>query len=79
MQFGLHAAGQIQYKAAVGAVGHPPRYPSGHGSFREGKLTLEELCRLYCTRVYARVGSYVQTARRLKIDRRTVKKYVADK
>jgi transcriptional regulator with AAA-type ATPase domain len=45
-------------------------------SFREGKLTLEELCRLYCTHVYARVGSYVQTARHLKVDRRTVKKYV---
>jgi len=46
--------------------------------FREGKLTLEELCRLYCTHVYARVGSYVQTARRLNVDRRTVKKYVKD-
>jgi transcriptional regulator with AAA-type ATPase domain len=45
-------------------------------SFRKGTLTLEELCRLYCTHVYARVGSYVATARRLQIDRRTVKKYV---
>jgi transcriptional regulator with PAS, ATPase and Fis domain len=47
-------------------------------SFREGVLTLEEICRLYCTRIYASVGSYVETARRLKIDRRTVKKYVAE-
>jgi len=45
-------------------------------SLREGAFTLEELCRLYCTRVYTSVGSYVQTARRLKVDRRTVKKYV---
>ena len=45
--------------------------------FREGKLTLEDLCRIYCTHVYARVGSYVQTARLLKVDRRTVKKYVS--
>jgi hypothetical protein len=45
-------------------------------SFREGAYTLEELCRLYCTHVYTKVGSYVETARRLQIDRRTVKKYV---
>ena len=45
-------------------------------SFREGGLSLEEICRLYCTHVYDRVGSYAETARRLKIDRRTVKKYL---
>ena len=45
-------------------------------SFLEGTLSLEDLCRLYCTRVYNSVGSYVETARRLKIDRRTVKRYV---
>ena len=39
-------------------------------------VNLEELCRLYCSHVYTSVGSYVATARRLKIDRRTVKKYV---
>jgi transcriptional regulator of acetoin/glycerol metabolism len=45
-------------------------------SFREGTLSLDEICRLYCTHVYSNTGSYVETARRLKIDRRTVKKYV---
>ena len=45
-------------------------------SIRSGTLTLEELCRLYCSHVYTRLGSYVETARRLQIDRRTVKKYV---
>ena len=45
-------------------------------SIRDGNLTLEELCRLYCSQVYKKSGSYVETARRLKIDRRTVKKYV---
>ena len=45
-------------------------------AFQEGSLSLEELCRLYCTHVYAGAGSYLETARRLKIDRRTVKRYV---
>ena len=44
--------------------------------FQEGSLSLEELCRLYCTHVYAGAGYYLETARRLKIDRRTVKRYV---
>ncbi len=42
----------------------------------KGGLSLEAICRLYCTQIYKRVGSYAETARRLKIDRRTVKKYV---
>ncbi|MGB5749937.1 MAG: sigma-54 factor interaction domain-containing protein, partial [Desulfobacterales bacterium] len=45
-------------------------------AFQEGTLSLEELCRLYCAHVYAGAGSYLETARRLKIDRRTVKRYV---
>jgi transcriptional regulator with PAS, ATPase and Fis domain len=45
-------------------------------AFHEGTLSLEALCRLYCTHVYTAAGSYLETARRLKIDRRTVKKYV---
>jgi len=45
-------------------------------AFQEGALSLDELCRLYCTHVYTGAGSYLETARRLKIDRRTVKKYV---
>jgi transcriptional regulator with PAS, ATPase and Fis domain len=49
------------------------RLPVG---FEQGSLSLEEICRLYCTHVYSRAGSFVETARRLKIDRRTVKKYV---
>ena len=38
-----------------------------------GTLTAEEVLRRYCTLIYAETGSYEQTARRLKLDRRTVK------
>jgi transcriptional regulator with AAA-type ATPase domain len=41
--------------------------------FRDGTLSADELLRRYCTHVYAKVGSYEETARRLGIDRRTVK------
>jgi DNA-binding NtrC family response regulator len=43
---------------------------------RGGKLTAEELLSHYCAIVYADTGSYEETARRLKIDRRTVKSKV---
>ena len=42
----------------------------------EGSLTAEELLGRYCTMVYLRTGSYQETARRLKLDRRTVKRHV---
>jgi DNA-binding NtrC family response regulator len=41
-----------------------------------GRLTVDELLRHYCTLVYAQTGSYEATARRLKLDRRTVKSKV---
>lgn len=41
--------------------------------FVEGRLSAEEQLRRYCTMVYAQTGSYVATAERLGIDRRTVK------
>jgi len=37
------------------------------------RLTIDELVRQYCTLVYAETGSYQETSRRLRIDRRTVK------
>lgn len=40
---------------------------------RTGKLTASELLSRYCTLVYSQTGSYEETARRLEIDRRTVK------
>ena len=43
---------------------------------REGTLTAEELLARYCAYVYDRCGSYEETGRRLKLDRRTVKSKV---
>ena len=54
------------------------RAPAGDlaAELGEGSLTAEELLRRYCTLVYARTGSYQETARRLELDRRTVKRHV---
>lgn len=41
--------------------------------YLSGTLTADELLRRYCTLVYAEAGSYEETARRLGLDRRTVK------
>lgn len=55
----------------------PARLPMPTHELQEdlsaGTLTAEELLRRYCTLVYAQTGSYEETARRLKLDRRTVK------
>jgi hypothetical protein len=57
----------------------PPRRvrrPLGERIFhdaREGRLTAEELLGWYCTLVYSKTGSYEESARRLGLDRRTVK------
>ena len=42
-------------------------------SIRLGKYTADELLRQYCTIMYAKTGSYEAAARKLDIDRRTVK------
>ena len=47
--------------------------------FLFGKLSAEELLSRYCTMIYAETGSYEESARRLKIDRRTVKSKVDQK
>jgi DNA-binding NtrC family response regulator len=38
-----------------------------------GELTADELLRRYCTLIYSRTKNLEETARRLKLDRRTVK------
>ncbi len=45
-------------------------------ALQDGGLTARELLGRYCTTVYARTGSYQETARRLALDRRTVKQHV---
>jgi transcriptional regulator with AAA-type ATPase domain len=46
---------------------------SGLVDLREAELTAEELIERYCFHLYERTGSYLETARRLGLDRRTVK------
>jgi DNA-binding NtrC family response regulator len=43
------------------------------GAALRGELTADELLRRYCTLVYSRTQSYEETARRIGLDRRTVK------
>ncbi|HET8575840.1 MAG TPA: hypothetical protein VFO18_01980, partial [Methylomirabilota bacterium] len=42
----------------------------------EGSLSAEDMLRRYCTLVYAKTGSYQETARRLGLDRRTVRQKI---
>ena len=46
------------------------------GAFTNGALTADEVLQHYCTTVYVQTGSYEETARRLQLDRRTVKRKV---
>ena len=45
-------------------------------ALEEGRLTADQLLSRYCTLIYKRTGSYEETARRLGLDRRTVKSKV---
>ena len=62
---------------------HPPRphqAPNDEDfsqAVADGSMTAEELLCWYCTKVYSQTGSYEETARRLQLDYRTVKKKVA--
>jgi DNA-binding NtrC family response regulator len=63
---------------------HPPAAGGGAGAelaeaMASGNLTAEQMLRRYCKLVYARTRNYEETARRLGLDRRTVKsKVLAD-
>src|SRR5207245_10103793 len=45
-------------------------------AFLAGSFTIDEMLRRYCTLVFAQTGNYQETARRLGIDRRTVKEKI---
>jgi DNA-binding NtrC family response regulator len=55
------------------AHSHPPPATLAAARLEAGQMTADELLRHYCTLVYAQTGSYEATARRLQLDRRTVK------
>ena len=57
-------------------VTKPGRKKDLSGIFATGELTGEELLREYVTHIYHLTGSYQETARRLQMDRRTVKSKV---
>lgn len=58
---------------------HPSRPPTVSAreqiadAMLEGSLSADALLSRYCTLVFAQTGSYQETARRLRLDRRTVK------
>jgi transcriptional regulator with AAA-type ATPase domain len=54
---------------------HTP-HPSLAARIENAALTADELLRHYAQRVYAATGSYVETAKRLAVDRRTVKTWL---
>ena len=43
------------------------------GEIMSGSLTAEEVLERYCTLVYSQTGSYQATAKKIGLDRRTVK------
>ena len=52
---------------------HPATSAPASASLYRDDLTADELLRIHCTRVYHKAGSYEEAARRLGLDRRTVK------
>jgi transcriptional regulator with PAS, ATPase and Fis domain len=61
--------------AAMDRAAEDPRARLAAG-IAGGTLTADELLRQYCTLVYAKLENYEATARRLGLDRRTVKSMV---
>ena len=61
---------------------YPPRTPTHTvreqliASIADGSLNADELLSRYCTLIYSQTRSYEETANRLKLDRRTVRKKV---
>ncbi|MFN9896591.1 MAG: helix-turn-helix domain-containing protein, partial [Acidobacteriota bacterium] len=50
--------------------------PALNTKIEKGEATAEEVLREYARRVYGQSGSYVETARKLGVDRRTVRAWL---
>jgi len=61
------ASGRLPAAATQGDAGHYLE------AARSGKLTADELLTAYCRHVHSKTGSFAEAARRLGLDRRTVK------
>ena len=66
---------------ACNSVGDPSKVadnqPAWAGSAVAGNLTADQLVQHYCHWIHQKTGSYEATARKLGIDRRTVKAKIA--
>ncbi len=65
-----------RYRPPVTPTTTPTSHDVLNDVLRDGSLTAKDLVRRYCTLVYAETGSYQETARRLGLDRRTVKRSI---
>ncbi|MDP6504943.1 MAG: sigma 54-interacting transcriptional regulator, partial [Planctomycetota bacterium] len=65
-----------EYRPAEGRVG--TTHERLGIEMTRGDLTAEEILQRYCTLVYAKTGTYEEAARRLSLDRRTVKAKIDD-
>jgi transcriptional regulator with AAA-type ATPase domain len=63
------------YQPSRGAASQDPAQALAQ-DFQAGRLTAEQLLSRYCAIVYRQTGSYEETARRVGLDRRTVKSKV---
>ena len=63
-----------EYRPPTARDGHPEAQLAA--ALRAGELTADQLLARYCALVYAETRSYQETARRLGLDRRTVKSKV---
>ena len=63
-----------EYRPAIGRATGP--FAELVDSLQRGALTMKRLESWYCSLVYAQTGSYKETASRLNLDRRTIRKRV---
>jgi len=61
-----------EYRPAVRRTAESPREALA-AEILSGRLSADEVLNRYCTLVYAETGSYQEAARRLRLDRRTIK------